>query len=135
MSLGIGAFANLIAEDEEEIIYSYGGYNSNEQKYFNKDSICDGSIIIKKECLIEPEIHEKIKKSPSGRKIIRVKRIPREIKCEKLIKAGKIIIENCSNCWMRTESGLDVIAVDSVYSILRKYQESGEIPSSIDWHK
>ena len=41
------------------------------------------------------------------------KRSPRTIKCEKLIESRKII-ENCSNCWITAENGLDVIIIDTL---------------------
>ena len=46
MSMGIGAYANLIALDEKLVIYEYGSYNLNETKYRNANHICDGIITI-----------------------------------------------------------------------------------------
>lgn len=68
MSKGIGAYANKIAEDEYTVIYEYGGYNLNDPKYRNEDHIYDGTITIQMDCFAEPEIHEKLKKMPSGKK-------------------------------------------------------------------
>ena len=36
MSRGIGAHANLILEDEQTVIYEYGGYNLNNSEYKNE---------------------------------------------------------------------------------------------------
>ena len=36
MSRGIGAHANLVLEDENTVIYEYGGYNLNEPEYRNE---------------------------------------------------------------------------------------------------
>lgn len=98
MSMGVGAFADLVLEDENTLIYQYGGFNLNEAEYENASRISDGLITINKSCLVEPEIHEKLKRLPSGRKKPIVKRIPVCVDYPKMIK-GMITVENCSNCW------------------------------------
>ena len=62
MSRGIGAHAKKVLEDDETVIYEYGGYNLNETEYWNENHILDGTITIQKNCFVEPEIHEKLKK-------------------------------------------------------------------------
>lgn len=37
MSIGIGAHANLVFEDEQTVIYEYGGYNLDDSKYRNEN--------------------------------------------------------------------------------------------------
>ena len=83
MSLGIGSFCKLIAQDENTIIYEYGSYNLNEPKYENKHRISDGIITISKSSLIEPEIHDKIKRFPNGKKKRIIKRVPKVNKSSK----------------------------------------------------
>lgn len=61
MSRGIGVHANKVLEDEYVVIYEYEGYNLNEPEYRNADRIYDGTIIIRRECFVKPEIHEKLK--------------------------------------------------------------------------
>lgn len=61
MSRGIGAHAKKVLEDDETVIYEYGGYNLNEPEYWNENHILDGTITIQKNCFVEPEIHEKLK--------------------------------------------------------------------------
>lgn len=39
MSRGIGAHANLVLEDENTVMYEYGGYNLNEPEYRNENHI------------------------------------------------------------------------------------------------
>lgn len=56
MSLGTGAFAEKIFEDDEIVSYNYGVYDLNEPELRNLAYIADGTIIIKKECFVEPEI-------------------------------------------------------------------------------
>ena len=62
MSRGIGAHAKKVLEDDETVIYEYGGYNLNEPEYWNENHILDGAITIQKNCFVEPEIYEKLKK-------------------------------------------------------------------------
>lgn len=68
MSRGIGAHANLVLQDENTVMYEYGGYNLNEPKYRNENHIYDGMITISRDCFVEPEIHEKLKKDAEWKK-------------------------------------------------------------------
>ena len=101
MSRGIGAHANLLLQDDKTVIYEYGGYNLSEEKYRNEAHIYDGTITIQRSCFLEAEIHEKIKKMPSGKKKLVTKRVPVEVDYPRYTEDGLIIIENCSNCWKR----------------------------------
>ena len=58
MSMGIGACAYIIAEDDKSVIYKYGGFNLNDPKYRNDERLYDGTIMIQKECFAEPEIQK-----------------------------------------------------------------------------
>ena len=135
MSLGIGAFCKLIAEDEETVIYEYGSFNLNEPDYINEQKIADGIITIKKSSLIEPEIHDKIKRFPNGKKKRIIKRIPRNVPLEKLFDDKSIVVENCSHCWKTFENGLDVMASTTVWYIFQNYQENGVLPETLCIHK
>lgn len=42
MSRGIGVKAKLILQDDKTVIYEYGLYNWNEEKYRNAEQVCDG---------------------------------------------------------------------------------------------
>lgn len=135
MSLGIGAFCKLIAEDEETVIYEYGSFNLNEPKYENKNHISDGIITISKNSLIEPEIHDKTKRLPNGKKKRIIKRVPKEIHLSDLIENKRITIENCTHCWKTHENGIDVMATTTIWYIFRKYQENGILPETVCIHK
>lgn len=106
MSRGIGAHANKVAEDENTVIYEYGSYNWNDPKYRNEDHLYDGTISILRDCFAEPDIYEKVKKMPSWRKKLIVKRIPVDVEYGKMLEDGRIIVENCSNCWQTTANDL-----------------------------
>lgn len=135
MSRGIGAHANLVLQDENTVIYEYGGYNLNEEQFRNKEQVYDGTITIQKDCFLEPEIHEKLKKMPSGKKKLITKRIPVDVDYPKYIEEGLITIENCSNCWKTTddEKHIDVMALHILFYLFLKYQEQGELPEYISY--
>ena len=135
MSKGIGAYANKIAEDAHTVIYEYGGYNLNDPEYLNEDHIYDGTITIQRECFAEPEIHEKLKKMPSGKKKLIIKRIPVSIHYGEMIKDGRIVVENCSNCWRTTDdSHIDVMVGHLLFYVFLRYQEEGKIPETISYN-
>ena len=58
MSIGEGAYANLVAWDYNEVVYEYGGYTFNDKRSRNENNLMDGVITIQRKCLAEPEIHE-----------------------------------------------------------------------------
>ena len=134
MSMGYGGFCRKVAEDENMVIYEYAVYNLNMPEHKDARDIFDGRIIIEKSGLVEPEIHEKMKRMPSGRRKLVVKRIIREIPCEELFAAGKIRIEDCSHCWKQMELGCDFIAFRLVMKIFRYYQENDKLPEEEDCH-
>lgn len=50
MSIGIGAHANLIAEDKNTVMYEYGSYNLNDPQFRNENHLLDGFITIQRTC-------------------------------------------------------------------------------------
>ena len=135
MSRGIGARANLVLEDEKTVMYEYGGYNLNEPEYRNEDHVYDGTITISRDCFAEPEIHEKLKKMPSGRKKLIIKRIPVSVDYPQMTSDGRLIIENCSNCWQCTpDENIDVMALHILFYLFRQYQEEGKMPEYISYN-
>ena len=135
MSIGIGAHANKISEDEYTVVYEYGGYNLNDQEYHNENHLLDGTITIQRDCFAEPEIHEKFKKMPSGRKKLVKKRIPVDVHYVEMIEDGRIIVKNCRNCWhTETDREIDVMAGHLLFYIFQRYQEEGKIPESISYN-
>lgn len=136
MSIDIGAYANLVLQDSNTVIYEYGGYNLNEEKYRNKSHVCDGFITIQRNCFLEPEIHEKLKKMPSGKKKLITKRIPVYVNYTKYIEDGLIVVDNCSNCWNTTdnEKRIDVMALHILFCLFLRYQEQGTMPEYISYH-
>lgn len=136
MSRGIGAHANLVLQDENTVIYEYGGYNLNEEQFRNEGHIYDGTISIQRDCFLEPDIHEKLKKMPSGKKKLITKKIPVDVDYPKYIEEGLITIENCSNCWKTTddEKHIDVMALHILFHLFLRYQEQGELSEYISYN-
>jgi hypothetical protein len=136
MSRGIGALARLVLQDDETVIYEYGGYNLNDEAFRNEQRILDGTITIKKSCFPEPEIHEQLKKMPSGRKKLITKRIPVIVDYDRLFRDRSIEVEDCSNCWMKTDDELqiDIMACHIIYKLFRQYQEQGVIPECVGYY-
>lgn len=136
MSIGIGAHANKVLEDNDTVIYEYGGYNLNNLEYRNEKRLYDGIIVISQNCFVESEIHEKIKKMPSGRKKRIRKRIAVPVEYEKMIEDGSITVENCSNCWKVSddEKHVDIMALRILFYVFLRYQEEGKVPDSISYN-
>lgn len=134
MSLGTGAFAEKNYEDEEIVSYNYGVYNLNEPELRNLAYIADGTIIIKKECFVEPEIHYLNKRINGRKKKISV-RIPREVDIVDLIRNEKIIIENSrfSRKILYEENHTDVMAYRLISMIINMYQTDDVIPDHVGY--
>lgn len=136
MSIGIGAYANLVLQDDTTIIYEYGSYNLNELEYQNKKHLYDGVITISRSCFVKPLIRKKTKRMPSGRKKLVIKRIPVDVDYQKMIIDGLIVIENCSNCWRTTddEYKIDIMALRILFKLFHQYQEYVIIPKHISFN-
>ena len=68
MGIGYGGYADLQQYDDTMVVYMYCCYNVNNDDYKRFMEIEDGELYIERVAFVEPEIHEKIKKTSSGRK-------------------------------------------------------------------
>lgn len=135
MSKGICAFVKLVLEDSETVIYEYGSYNLNDAKYYDEKRICDGIITIDRNCFAEPKIHKKMKKMPSGRKKLIIKRIPVHVDYNKMISDGRIVIENCINCWeCYSNRNTDIMASPILFHLFLQYQIDGKLPEYLNYN-
>lgn len=136
ISIGIGAHANKVLEDSEIVIYEYGGYNLNKPEYRNENHVYDGSITILKNCFAESDTHEKIKKIPSDKKKLTEKRISVDVNYPRMIADGRIVIENCSNCWHTTddERHIDIMVSHILFKLFDQYKEEGKFPEYISYN-
>lgn len=123
MSLGYGGLARKTAENEQSVIYSYGGYNWNIEKYHNEDKLCDGEIEIKKCALPEPTISEATQNVSE-----------QAIDYDKLLSEEKIIVKNCSNCWkFYSSTQIDVSALMLIRKIFSAYLQDGQMPETTSY--
>lgn len=135
MSRGFGGYARLDLENEETAIYKYGAYNLNCPDFRPKDLVYDGQIVITKSCLVESEVHEKMKRMPSGRKKLVTKRIHVDVSFSDMILNGLIEVKNCGNCWRTNEeTGIDFMTDRILSCIFDSYQENGELPKSVSYN-
>lgn len=126
MSMGYGALARKVLEDESTVIYSYSCWNNG-----NRSSISlDGIISIDKSCFIEPEVHKRIKRLPHSRKKEITKKVIKTIDIDKLIRGNKITVENCELAW-RFSGSIDWFAIRIIEKLSDEYQEYGYIPIKV----
>lgn len=133
MSRGYGGAARIALQDENTVVYEYAAYNLNVEGLRNSDHIYDGVITINKASLVEPEIHEKTKRMPSGRKKLIVKRIARDVDYRNLFDTGMITVENSSFCWRILDNGVGMVAMKIIFKLFRLYQEEGTLPDRVGY--
>ena len=133
MSKGQCGYAHLVASDDTLLIFSYCAYDINCADWQEMKEKEDGEIAVDRDSLIEPEVHEKVKRLPSGKRTTVVKRIEREVPYEDLLQEKKIIIQNASGAWNFSETGIDEVALKIVKKIFSEYQKTGNIPDSPTW--
>lgn len=131
MSMGCGGACRKYSENESCVAYEYYAYNLNEERFINKARVYDGVILINKSTFVEPDIHQKIKKKPNGKKMLVTKRIKNEVPYDELLASGLIEIQNSSFCSKFSENGYGITALALVRRIFILYQETGEIANEI----
>ena len=131
MSLGYCGYANLQEADDTLVIYSYRCSNINIKGWERFKDLEDGELYIERDAFVEPEIHEKLKRMPSGRKKLIVKRVKRDFPFGEYFAQGKIKVKNASGTWKTNPSGIDVMALYILLEILNSYQEIGRLPEKI----
>ena len=114
MSVGHGAFCKKLSENDECVTYAYSSFNYNNKKYLNDERICDGKIIISK----------KVFSDSWG--------VPNDSFAE-LYDKGDIVIENCSNTWLKCSIGYDVMAAHLWCRLLRQIQKLQCFPDKCNY--
>ena len=130
MSLGYIGKAILETADSASLMYFYYSYNMNLEGYEVYKEKYDGTIIIDGGSLVEPEIHIKRIKRPSGKKVYEEKIIEKEVQLEELLKNGKVKIENASGAW-DIVNGYDMMALSLVRKIFKEYQRERDVPEMV----
>lgn len=132
MSMGYFACCRKIAEDENRVEFEYACCDIATDDWEQAKETYDGKIIVDKDAFVEPEIREKLKRMPSGRKKIVIKRIRNDVDFKKLIRYRKIVIKNCRGTW-KTRDDIDIMAIRLVWKMFGEYQDLGKIPEKVIW--
>ena len=133
MSKGDCAYANLVLLDESMLVYEYCCYQIKED-WKEKEKVVDGELYIDPTAIVEPEIHEKIKKYPTGRKKLITKRIlNHDFDIDSLFEEKRIVVKNASGEWTFHGNGLGHAAYHLLWKLFVEYQETGEIPLKLYW--
>ena len=133
MSIGYGGGCRKYGESAVFVIYEYYSYDWNTEGCDNPNRIYDGIIKIEKTAFIEPEIHQKIKRRPSGRKMLVTKRIERDVPISEYFENGKVELVNSSFCG-RICNGHGYVGLRLIHKIFSEYQKNGEIPHIVSIH-
>lgn len=130
MSLGYVGHARLEAEDTEIAIYSYTGENWNVQDEAIRKRLesAIGQITIDKSCLIEPELHGKVRRMPNGRKKLFEKRIIRHPDISGLISDGNIVVDELCGVDAEASDHRPCIYIRLLRIIFESYQLNGRLP-------
>ena len=76
-----------------------------------------------------------MKKMPSGRKKLIIKRIPIYVDYNKMISDGRIVIENCSNCWeYYSNKNTDIMVSPILFYLFLQYQIDGKLPEYLNYN-
>ncbi len=120
MSRGRGARARLISEDENAFVYAYGSYNLNDSKHLNEKGIMDGMIRIQKDCFTD---FEERRENPKQAIYLMGRQL----------RAGRIVIHNCSNCWHVTSDldRIDVLACKMLWKLFKCFLKTGKMPEAV----
>lgn len=130
MSLGYVEHAQLEVEVAEIAIYSYTGENWNVQDEAVRKRIEStvGQLTIDKSCLIEPELHSKVRKMPNGRKKLVEKTIVRHPNISELISDGSIIVDGLCGVDAEALNYCPRIYMRLLRIIFESYQLNGRLP-------
>lgn len=130
MSLGYVGHAQLEVEDTEIAIYSYTGENWNVQDEAIRKRLAStiGQLTIDKSCLIEPELHSKVRKTPNGRKKLVEKIIVRHPDISELISDGSIVVDGLCGVDAEASDYRPRIYMRLLRIIFESYQLNGRLP-------
>lgn len=128
MSMGYGGGCRKYGESTGFVMYEYYAYDWNAEGCGNPNRIYDGIIKIEKSAFVEPEIHQKIKRRPSGRKMLVTKRIKRDVLISEYFENGKVELVNSSFC------GRGYVGLCLIDKIFSEYQKNGKIPHIVSIH-
>ena len=134
MSYGFVGRAWLETEDEEMAIYSYGGEDMNLHDFEAVEAMkAIGTIVIKKSCLQEPEIHNRIKKMPNGRKKLVKKKIILFPDIGEAVRNGGVEIEKLCGIDELEGKRVPKYAFALLRHIFTDYQRNEHLPEEVSF--
>ena len=87
-----------------------------------------GQLTIDKSCLIEPELHSKVRKMPNGRKKLVEKIIVRHPDISELISDGSIVVDGLCGVDAEASDYRPRIYMRLLRIIFESYQLNGRLP-------
>lgn len=111
MSMGIGGSAEILSENENEIIYQYYNYDLSVIEHRNDQKIMDGRIIINKNKISAEENDVAL-----------------------LLEQEIISILNSKNSWCIIGEKYDRIALSLVRKIMKHYEQEKSFSEKIGYH-
>ena len=133
MSVGFGGYAELVLSDDSAVLYKYCCYNVNRTNYMDDKANKDGEIFISRNAFIDPEIHIRKRKTPSGKKQLVAKRIIKDIPFDLLLSEEKIKVKNASGTWKTVFDEMDYIAYRLINIIFDEYQKTGTVLDKVSF--
>lgn len=132
MSLGYAGRARLEVENAEIAIYSYMSEDWNVQDEAARKALESviGQFSIDKSCLIEPEVHCRVRKKPNGRKELVEKKIVRPLDFSELIDNGSIVIDKLCGVDAEAPDHHPRICMRLLRHIFESYQLNGRLPET-----
>ncbi|HIS40585.1 MAG TPA: hypothetical protein IAC12_07140 [Candidatus Aphodovivens avistercoris] len=128
MSLGYGGFARLVLKDEKSALYVYKCENLNR---LDNDPKEDGQIYIELEPIASAHVPKKTKRYPEGIPLLFVENVD----FGKMLADGSLGVENCTNCSLAGDDGVDVQAWDLIFKIALEIQRNGTFPETVGYFK
>lgn len=129
MSKGHCGWMKLLAEDEQQLWYQYRCWTLNGQ-----GAPQQGDVWIRRTALMEPEIHHRIKKWPSGRKEILCMRVPQTFSVEALLASGEVEVIPTAAVDTLPDALARACVEHLLFQFFLIYQKKGSIPEEVSWY-
>ena len=93
-----------------------------------------GDIWIRRTALVEPVIHQRIKKRPSGRKEILCTRVPQTFSVEDMLASGEVEVSPSTDGGACPSTVAHSFVQHLLFQFFLAYQRSGSIPEDVGWY-
>lgn len=129
MSKGHCGWMKLLAEDEQQLWYQYRCWVLGEEEAQEQ-----GDVWIRRTALVEPVIHQRIKKRPCGRRETLCKRIPQAFSVEDMLASGEVEVSPSTDGGSRPNTVAHSFVQHLLFQFFLAYQRSGSIPEEVSWY-